>query len=62
MKYRYRNRKTGEEVTTRNRVSGKNWELMEDHPVAPPVAPPAAPPVDPPTAPPKEKSAKKGKQ
>ena len=33
MKYRYRNRKTGEIVTTTNRVSGKNWEPIEDNPV-----------------------------
>lgn len=30
MKYRYRNRKTGEEITTSNRVNGKNWEPVEE--------------------------------
>lgn len=30
MKYRYRNVKTGETVTTSNRVSGKNWELVDE--------------------------------
>lgn len=54
MAFKYRNAKTGEVISTTNRVSGKNWVPVED--------PPAVPPVDPPAAPPKEKSAKKGKQ
>lgn len=37
MKYKYRNVKTGETVTTNNRVSGKNWELVEDTTIQPPV-------------------------
>lgn len=36
MKYRYRNRKTGEEISTTNRISGKNWGPIEDEPVLPP--------------------------
>lgn len=30
MKYRYRNRKTGEEVITSNRIGGKNWAPVEE--------------------------------
>lgn len=30
MSYKYRNVKTKEVITTTNRVSGKNWELVED--------------------------------
>lgn len=30
MKYRYRNRKTGETITTSNRVGGKNWVPVEE--------------------------------
>ena len=74
MKYRYRNRKTGEIVTTSNRVGGKNWEPVEDDPVMPPeddfeeetvteVEPeteeePQAAPVEKPAA----KSSRKGKK
>lgn len=36
MKYRYRNRKTGEEINTSNRIGGKNWEPVEEEPVLPP--------------------------
>lgn len=28
--YRYRNKKTGEIITTTNRVGGKNWEPVEE--------------------------------
>lgn len=37
MAYRYRNVKTGETITTTNRVGGKNWAPVEDPVVAPPV-------------------------
>ena len=30
MKYRYRNRKTGEMISTTNRIGGKNWEPVEE--------------------------------
>lgn len=30
MKYRYRNTKTGEIITTSNRVGGKKWEPVAD--------------------------------
>ena len=30
MKYRYRNRKTGEMISTTNRIGGKNWERVEE--------------------------------
>ncbi len=30
MSYRYKNLKTKETITTSNKVSGKNWELLED--------------------------------
>lgn len=30
MTYTYRNKKTGEEIVTSNKVHGKNWELVED--------------------------------
>lgn len=36
MAYTYRNRKTGDTVTTTNRVSGKNWESMEEKLQQPP--------------------------
>lgn len=36
MKFRYRNVKTGEVITTTNRVGGKKWEAIEDEPVLPP--------------------------
>lgn len=35
MRYRYRNVKTGEIITTSNRISGKNWEPVEDTTVQP---------------------------
>lgn len=62
MKYRYRNRKTGEEITTSNRVGGKNWEPVRETPVLPPeedfVEDPAESPVEKPAA----KSTRKGKK
>ena len=74
MKYRYRNRKTGEVITTTNRIGGKNWEPIEEDPVLPPeddfednpvaeeepetVKEPAESPVEKPTA----KSSRKGKK
>lgn len=66
MKYRYRNRKTGEVVTTSNRVGGKNWEPIEDDHVMPPEddfkeeteEEPQAAPVEKPAA----KSSRKGKK
>lgn len=36
MAYRYRNVKTGEIVTTSNRVGGKRWEPVEEAPTVPP--------------------------
>lgn len=33
MTYTYRNKKTGEEIVTSNKVSGKNWEAVEEEPV-----------------------------
>ena len=35
MTYRYRNLKTKETITTSNKISGQNWELIEDNPQVP---------------------------
>lgn len=31
MTFMYRNRKTGDTITTSNRVKGRNWEPIEDN-------------------------------
>lgn len=62
MKYRYRNRKTGEEITTSNRVIGKNWEpIVEEAPVVPPIVE-EAPVAEEPAEKAPAKAQKKGKK
>lgn len=68
MEYRYRNRKTGEIVTTTNKVSGKNWEPVEETPAMIPEEETAESPaseeeaVEHPAEKPAAKSTRKGKK